>query len=449
MNHKYFGVFFFMFFMVIGSLHAQYFHIQKKDGTLHTESISSVNNILFPGNNLQINYSDEPAISYALQDIRKMYFGTNGLKEISTVDQPIIWIQPNPVKDNFILKMQDESSAWLRIYSGMGQNDAYHGSCINTNGNLSITGGSLTLYHAGDGAKGLSTDGQLHIAIENEGVLSVTTTGNSIEIQGGGPPGSGDYDEAKTITSEGEIIIDSGTLIFDSADDAIKSTVSITVNGGMIDIEDSEEGIESPDIIINGGEISLNSHDDGFNATYGNGGENYDGSLLQINEGYIYLNSTNGDPLDSNGDIEINGGVLVVHGPQSSPEVGMDVNGSCWVNGGFMVVSGTNSNMTEGPSNNSDQPSVLLRSNQSNSSGTLFHIEDADGNTLVTFAPNRTYYSMIFSSGELELGETYKVYTGGSCTGNEVNGLYEGGTYSGGTLRTTFTMNNMAQMIWF
>lgn len=328
-----------------------------------------------------------------------------------------------------------------------GQNDAYHGACLNADGNITITGGDINLSHSGDAGKGISTDNQLNISGTGT-VISVTTTGQRITISQGGP-GGGTYDEAKAITTDGAITIENGDITITSADDGMKSTESITINNGVVNIVQSVEGIESPNIFLNGGEISLKSSDDGLNATYGNGGEQYDGSLLSINGGYIFLNSTNGDPLDSNGDIEINGGTTVVHGPQSSPEVGMDVNGSCWISGGFLVVSGTNSFMTEGASPQSTQHSVLFRTNQSQQAGKLFHIEDANGNYLLTFAPLRTYYSIIFSSSGLVGGGTYKVYTGGTCTGTPVNGLYTGGTYSGGTLKTTFTLSSMAPTIWF
>ncbi|MCB0298470.1 MAG: dockerin type 1, partial [Calditrichaeota bacterium] len=111
--------------------------------------------------------------------------------------------------------------------------------------------------------------------------------------------------------------------------------------------------------------------------------------------------------------------------------------------------SGTNSDMTEGPVQSSSQYSVLLRTNQVISAGTLFHLEDASGNNLVTFAPTRQYYSIIFSSADLNTGTTYRVYTGGSSTGTLKDGVYTGGTYSGGTLRTSFTLSNIAQTVWF
>ena len=334
-----------------------------------------------------------------------------------------------------------------RYTNALGEFDAYHGPCINANGNIYLTGGEITLNHSGNGGKGISTDRDINIGtVASVPLIDITTTGQPISIVTGP---NGEYAEAKAITADSAITVESGEITISSADDGIKSKDRITINEGTINITNSVEGIESPNIFINGGEVRVNASDDGLNATYGFGGEPYDGSNLTVNGGYVFISTTGGDALDSNGDIFINGGIIVAHGPQFSPEVGMDVNGICVVSGGFMVVSGTNSNMTEGPSPTSTQYSVLLRTNLSISAGTIFHIENASGNSLLTFAPLRRYYSIIFSAPALSSGTTYRVYTGGSSTGTQVNGLYTGGIYSGGTLRTTFTLTNMAQTVWF
>jgi len=326
----------------------------------------------------------------------------------------------------------------------LGQADAYHGPCINADAAINITGGDITLSHSGKGGKGISTDAQINIGSGSaEPVIHITTTGQSITIS------NGNYAEAKAISADSAITVEGCQLTIASIDDAVKSKESITINNGTINITGSYEGIEAPFININGGDVSLISSDDGLNSTFGVDGEFNDGSKLTINGGYVFVSSTQGDAMDSNGDIFINGGVIVAHGPQSSPEVGMDVNGVCKVTGGFLVISGTNSNMTEAPSSTSTQRSVLLKTNQSLNAGTLFHIEDANGNNLLTFAPLRRYYSVIYSSSDLTTGVQYKLYTGGTSTGALRNGLYTGGIYSGGTLRTTFSLTNMVSTISF
>ncbi|WP_321491298.1 carbohydrate-binding domain-containing protein [uncultured Desulfobacter sp.] len=323
-----------------------------------------------------------------------------------------------------------------------GTLDAYHGPCIKSDGNLILEGGTMTLSHSGKGGRCISGDGTLTIgASDSAPTLNATATGEEIYIS------AGDAAEAKAIKADGIITVNSGTITVSSADDAIKSEEGIEINGGSIDIEASVEGIEAPNITINDGEIHVNASDDGMNATFGSDVEGDDGSMLTINGGYIDLSASAGDGIDSNGSLTIAGGTVIVHGPPSSPELGLDVNGDLLINGGLVAVAQVNSNMVETPGQQSGQPSVLLSWDQTSSAGTLFHIEDSAGNTLITFAPEHRYSSVLVSSSDLTNGTTYKVYTGGSDTGTELDGLYTGGTYSAGTLKTTFVSSGTVQTV--
>lgn len=325
-----------------------------------------------------------------------------------------------------------------------GQADAYTGPCINLNGRLTIEGGQITLNHSGRGGKGISSDSKIYIGNSvSSPSINITTTGQSILIS------TNNYAEAKAISADSVIHIYNCNINISSADDGIKSKDSLKIFGGTIIINNSYEGLESPFLIINGGDITVNSTNDGLNATMGNDVQFNDGSKLIINDGYIMTSASNGDAIDSNGDLTINGGIIVAHGPQSSPEVGVDVNGPFLINGGFLVVSGTNSTMTKAPTNTSSQRSVLLRTTTQINPGTLFHLQTTTGNYLLTFAPIRRYYSIIFSSSQLTLGTSYQIYVGGSSTGTVRNGLYTGGTYTGGTLRSTFTLNSIVQTVNF
>jgi len=329
----------------------------------------------------------------------------------------------------------------------LGETDAYHGPCINTDRHISINGGDIILNHSGDGGKGLNSDNQINIGTTTSiPTVDITTTGPAITI-GTGP--NAEKAESKSITADSAITILNGDIIISSVDDGIKSKFWITIENATININNSVEGIEAPNIYVNSGTIHVHASDDALNATYGGDSHANDGSVLTINGGYIYVTSSQGDALDSNGDFYFNGGTVVAHGPQSNVEVGVDVNGVFKVTGGFMIVSAGNSNMLQAPVQSSTQRAVMLRRNQSLAAGTLFHIQTSGGTDLLTFAPERTYYSIIFSSSQLSAGTSYQVYTGGNSNGTVVNGLYSGGTYSGGTLRTTFTLSSMVQTVWF
>lgn len=340
------------------------------------------------------------------------------------------------------------SGTGTKYTNSAGQADAYVATCLSADMNIEILGGSLTTSSSGSAGKGISADGILTIGgINSSPIINCTTTGSKVVISGSG--NNATYAEAKAISCDNNVKIDNGTITISSADDGIKSKTAIDVNNGSLNITNSVEGFEAPFITFNSGNINVKASDDCINATFGNGGEANDGSHLKINGGTLVVNTSGGDGLDSNGNITFTGGTTIVHGPPSAPEVGMDYNGICNVNGGFLVISGTNSFMTQPPSNSSTQYSVLAKSNTSLSASTLFHMQNAAGNDIVTFQPIRSYYSIIVSSSMLANGGTYSIYTGGTSTGNNNNGLYTGGSYTGGTLKKTFTINSIVTTVNF
>ena len=125
----------------------------------------------------------------------------------------------------------------------------------------------------------------------------------------------------------------------------------------------------------------------------------------------------------------------------------IDYNGTFKISGGILISSGSASRMTQAPSSSSDQNSLAIMFRSSMSAATLFHIEDSNGNNVVTFKPLHNYQSIVYSSAELEKGKTFTFYTGGSCTGENYDGLYSGGTFTGGTNSTSFTVSSTVTSI--
>lgn len=134
--------------------------------------------------------------------------------------------------------------------------------------------------------------------------------------------------------------------------------------GGGITVNSCSEGIESPEILIEDGDITVTSTDDGINAC---GTETADGSLpgITINGGTVTLLNPSGrdaDGIDSNGNIDINGGLvyisLVGDGSNCALDYGSENGGICRINGGTVVACG-GSTMLETMSETSAQPSLL------------------------------------------------------------------------------------------
>ncbi len=308
---------------------------------------------------------------------------------------------------------------------------------INCDAIFTFTDGTLTITSSGTGSKGISVDGSTVI---NGGTVNITTSGSTYTYN------ASNSSDPKAIKCDGAITINGGAITIASNDDGIKSDASITVAGGSINITKSYEGFEAPAITFSNGNTTVAATNDGINCTKGTvtgGTESNDGSLLTISGGVVSSSCSNGDAVDGNGNIVMTGGTLIAQGPPSQPEVAFDYNGSFTISGGLLIGSGPNAgNMIEATSTASAQNTLLIKVNGNVTAGTLFNIQDASGNSLVTYAPARSAYYFVFSSSALQSGSAYKVYTGGTSTGATVtSGFYSGGSYSGGTLKGTVTVS--------
>lgn len=333
----------------------------------------------------------------------------------------------------------DISTSGIAFYDATDA-DIASASGINCDSAFVITAGTVTITSTGTAGKGITVDGT---ATFNGGTTTITTSGGTFTY-------GSSTSEAKAVKSDGALTINNGILNISSADDGIKSAASITVNGGTVNITKSTEGTEAPLITYAGGNTSIISSDDCINTTYGNGGENSDGSLLTFSGGTIVASSSSGDCIDGNGNVVMTGGTVIAQGPPSSPELAIDVNGTFAISGGLLIGSGPNSgNMIEATSTSSAQYTMLVKINGNVAAGTLFNVQDASGNSLVTYAPSRSAYYFVFSSSSLQTGAAYKIYTGGSSTGTATGGLYSGGTYSGGTLKGTVTLSGKLTTVSF
>jgi hypothetical protein len=340
----------------------------------------------------------------------------------------------------------DTDRGYINIESGDITVNATAGDGISAQNVISIKDGNIKITTGGGAAANTSNTNTGGFPGQPSPSNTQTISKKAIKAKASitmekGTVTTDSYDDS--FHTEGSVTINGGNVTISSGDDAIHAVAAVTINGDVVNILKSYEAIESALITVNGGIVTLNSTDDAFNATKGQATETNDGSLLLINGGTIMVSSTTGDGMDSNGNVTVTGGTIVVQGPKSQPEVGFDINGTFNINGGFVIGSGPNAGMMiEGAATSSAQNSILATVSATVSTSTFFHIQNSSGQDLVTFKPVRTQYYFVFSSSQLKSGETYSIYTGGSHTGTSVNGYYRDGTYSGGTLKKTFTLSS-------
>lgn len=219
-----------------------------------------------------------------------------------------------------------------------------------------------------------------------------------------------------TIHVNDSLHITGASLTLSAGDDALRSDTSIAILGGGITVNSCSEGIESPEILIEDGDITVTSTDDGINAC---GTETADGSLpgVTINGGTVTLLNPSGrdaDGIDSNGNIDINGGLvyisLVGDGGNCALDYGSENGGACCINGGTVVACG-GSTMLETMSENSAQPS-LLYAGTTQAAGTEITLQNANGETLLTYAAPNSFSAVLVSCPEMQLGSTYTLTLG-------------------------------------
>ncbi len=273
--------------------------------------------------------------------------------------------------------------------------------------------------------------------------VDITITGGTINIDSS--------DDA--IHSNNSLNIISGEITISSGDDGMHSDSSLVIAGGSINILKSYEGIESAVITINDGNIHLIASDDGINTAGGvdrsamngrpgqNNFENSGNYYLYINGGIITIYA-DGDGIDSNGPIDMTGGTVIVNGPTNNANGALDYGGAFTITGGLLVAVGS-SGMAQAPSASSTQYSVMVNFSAVQSAGNLVHIETESGQEILSFVPSKPYQSVVLSSPDLQNGSTYIVYTGGSSDGVITDGLYAGGSYTAGSQYTRFTITSM------
>lgn len=320
-----------------------------------------------------------------------------------------------------------------------------YGHGIVSKDDLSITGGTYDITAASHALSGKDSvriaDGTLTLTSGKDGIHSENTDNSDkgfIYIADG----------TITITSDGDgmdassvVQIDNGTISITSGDDGVHSDTDLIINGGTISIAESYEGLEGVTITINDGDISLYASDDGLNAagdyedeTTGNeaasdSSEYCEQNQIVINGGTLYVNAS-GDGIDSNGDLIINDGQISVDGPVSGSDAPLDCGGNIYVNGGTLIAVGSSS-MAEAFSDECTQGAMLVTLDSMISGDVV--LLDADGNTLFTYTPSKTYSCVMLSTSDITEGSTYTLNCADETTTVEMTSLVYGtGSQMGG-----------------
>lgn len=156
-------------------------------------------------------------------------------------------------------------------YAATGDDDP--DAAIYSTANLTLTGeGSLSVKGAYE--EGIHTTGGLVIA---SGTLEVNAANTGIkgkdyvDITGGIVNVTAAQDGIKSTNTDDESLgftrLSAGSVTISAGDDGLKAPHTLEISGGTLNIEKSNEGIEAQYINILDGDVTVNSTDDGINAS--------------------------------------------------------------------------------------------------------------------------------------------------------------------------------------
>ncbi len=180
-----------------------------------------------------------------------------------------------------------------------------------------------------DSEKGLKAANEIVI---NKGTVVVATSDDAIHAN----YGTALENES---TGLGNITINDGLIQVASGDDGLHADNSLTINGGKIVVTGSNEGYEANYINILGGYSYIYGTDDGINCSK----KSFNNCAFTMSGGYLDVAVRSGDTdgIDSNGNFTLSGGAIVTRGSPgtnlSGMSTGLDVDGTISMTGGTLI----------------------------------------------------------------------------------------------------------------
>ncbi len=235
-------------------------------------------------------------------------------------------------------------------------------------------------------------------------------------------------------------------------DGAIYSYMSMNVYGpGALDLTADNEGLDTElHLTINGGDIAIRSDNDGINT-------NEDGvSVTTINGGSLHIIAglgAEGDGIDSNGYLVINGGIVVA-AANPAADAGLDSDLGSYIHGGTVVALGSTMDWAE---SDSEQVTMNLQFAGQQSSGDAIVVTRPDGTVIFAYDPSedeilgqnvRSFQGAVISSPNFQVGESYYVYLDGQVSGPDAGGIYDVTAVTGyeNGVRQSYTGSDLQMM---
>ncbi|MBR0278206.1 MAG: carbohydrate-binding domain-containing protein, partial [Clostridia bacterium] len=353
------------------------------------------------------------------------------------------WMMQETANVEFEKSSKGINADWMMVISGgeININSASHS--VHCADEIEITGGTFALSSKYE--KGISAHGNLTIS-NSDTVIDIAKSTEGLE-------------------SKNIMTINDGVIKVVSTDDAINATGG--TSGTMIGMEpngmsrENMNNIQNTEMPANGmgrrdgrfnGQMNMQNGDmsgrpaqgelppdgempmmpngqqpNGFDSNQGDFRMNMEGSMvsegnmgmrgnlkdcLVINGGDIELYAE-GDCLDANGNIIINGGTIKANkanGPFSGTESIIDLDGQVKIseNANIILAAGLGSSN----SFNISQNSITVYCKSAHNANDRIEIKDSDGKVIYEYTPAGKFSSVLISSNNIETGKTYTITIG-------------------------------------
>lgn len=211
-------------------------------------------------------------------------------------------------------------------------------------------------------------------------------------------------------------------------DGAFYSKVSMNVFGeekgnGILNIQAENEGLGTElHLTVEGGVINILSGNDGINTNEDNV------SVTTVNGGKVNVRVSGetgeGDGIDSNGWLVINGGAVTAWACSVSGDAGIDSDKGIHINGGTVIAGG---NMLDRIENGSQTYSVFTFT-EKQKGGTVLSLKNKDEKTVFEAKPENDFSILIVSTSEIT-PDSYTLWSGKTQFTNQ------GSQFGGGGMR--------------
>lgn len=251
------------------------------------------------------------------------------------------------------------------------------------------------------------------------------------------------------VTADNEDLSDGDPYYFYKGAGAISSDIDLYFEGaGYLEVNSKgKEGIETKgNLVFSGGigDYVVNAYDDCLNTTTKSSisGARND-LIIDVNSltAVVDLDADEGDAIDSNGGLTINGGTIIAIAHPGS-DAGLDSENGTYINGGTVIATG---DMYDQVKSDSKQNFMALSFSDRVVKDDIITFVDSSNNVIFSYKSDRDFSNLVYSSSKLIDGD-YSLYKNGIVTGNSINGFYNiVDSFSDGIL-LGYTGTNMGMM---